>query len=207
MDSWITIVTSLVALLTAVLLPLLFRRSRKQQAGRSAELLGHLRSLGVDVSPAQAGDARERIGLGYASGQKSEGLIDVADRTIDSANVISITSQYGTRYFIDYHVKSPNILGERELKKTVLTRQRDRPVVGRVTGIRWKGDPSLTQSLSFDYSLEDRLLTAGGKVATGRVGIFPERRFGYTRIRTDYSLPPAEVFQALCSIARHIRAW
>lgn len=207
MEGWSNIIGILFALLVGVALPLLLRKRKKEERARTGELCQHLREAGVQAALGERGDHRERIGLGRGSGQVSEGVVELEDSQIDSANVVSISSQYGTRHFVDYLVKTPNITGARVLRKTRLTKRRNPPILGKVVGIEWRGDSSLAQTLNLDYSLEDRLLTAGGKVATGGIGIFPEPAHGFVRIRTDYSLPSAEVFEALCSIARRIRAW
>jgi hypothetical protein len=104
-------------------------------------------------------------------------------------------------------VKSPNIIGERALKKTRLVRKKSSPLWGEVVAIDWKGDDSLAQSLNLDYSLEDKLLRADANVFKGNIWIFPEPKHGYVRIRTDYLLPSAEIFEAISSIARHIKLW
>jgi len=208
MEDWSNIIGIVVFLLLVIVVPLIFRRRKKQEgAGNIEELYQHLRELGVEASATEKGDDREKIGLGRASGQKSEGIIGLEDRNIDSINVISVSSQYGARYFIDYLVKSPNITGERTLKRTTLTRKKSSPIGGKVVGINWKGDDSLAQSLNLDYSLEDKLLRADAKVFKGNIWIFPEPKHGYVRIRTDYSLPSAEIFEAISSIARRIKSW
>lgn len=208
MEDWSNIVGILFFLLVAVALPLMFRRRKKGEgAANIEELYQHLRGVGVEASLAKEGDDRERIGLGGASGQNSEGLIVLGDRNIDSINVVSVSMQYGKRYFIDYLVKSPNITGERMLKKTRLSRKKSPPIWGKVVAIDWKGDDSLRQSLNLDYSLEEKLLKADVKVFKGGIWIFPEPKHGYVRIRTDYSLPSAEIFEAIRSIARRVRSW
>jgi hypothetical protein len=208
MEHWVSIIGAIFAVLIAIILPLIARRRKKEEAtNKIEELYRHLRALGVGVSPVEKGDEREKIGLARASGQKSEGLIDLEDRNIDSINVVSISTQYGTRYFIDYLVKSPNIMGERILNKTRLTRKKSPPLWGKVVAIDWKGDDSLAQSLNLDYSLEDKLLKADVNAFKGNIWIFPEPKHGYARIRTDYVLPSAEIFEALSSIARHIQSW
>ena len=76
MEDWSNIVGILFFLLVAVALPLIFRRRKKGEvAANIEELYQHLREMGVEASLANEGDDRERIGLGGASGQKSEGLI------------------------------------------------------------------------------------------------------------------------------------
>jgi len=208
MENWLSIIGAIFAVLIAIILPLIARRRKKGEAtNKIEELYRHLRALGVEVSPVEKGDEREKIGLAHASGQKSEGLIELEDRNIDSINIISISTQYGTRYFIDYLVKGSNIMEERALKKTRLTRKKSPPLWGKVVAIDWKGDNSLAQSLNLDYSLEDKLLRADVNAFKGNIGVFPEPEHGYARIRTDYVLPSAEIFEALSGIARHIKSW
>jgi hypothetical protein len=208
MGDWSNIIGILVFLLIVIVLPLLFRRRKKEEGAESIEkLYQHLREVGVATSLTEKGDDREKMGLGRASGQRSEGIIELEDRNIDSINVVSVSSQYGTRYYIDYLVKSPNIMGERILKKTRLTKKKSPPIWGKVVAIDWKGDNSLAQSLKLDYSLEDKLLRADVNVFKGNIWILPEPKHGYVRIRTDYSLPSAEIFEAIRSIARRIKSW
>jgi len=129
------------------------------------------------------------------------------DRNIDFINIISIASQYGTRYFIDYLVKTPNVMGKRSLKKTRLIRKKSSPLWGKVVAIDWRGDESLSQSLNFDYSLEDKLLQSNLKDLRGSIWIFPEPKHGYVRIRTAYTLPSPEAFEAINVIAKHTKLW
>jgi len=207
MENWVSII-GVFAVLIAIILPLIARRRKKEEAtNKIEELCRHLRALGVEVSPVEKGDEREKMGIGRASGQKSEGLIELEDRNIDSINLVSISTQYGTRYFIDYLVKGSNIMGERILNKTRLTRKKSPPLWGKVVAIDWKGDDSLAQSLNLDYSLEDKLLKADVNAFKGNIWIFPEPKHGYARIRTDYVLPSAAIFEALSGIARHIKSW
>jgi hypothetical protein len=194
--------------LVIVSLILLFRnRMRKEGAKKVEELYRHLRELGVEASLTEKGDEREKIGLARASGQNSEGLIELEGRNIDSINVVSVSTQYGTRYFIDYLVKGSNIMEERVLKKTRLTKKKSPPLWGKVVAIEWKGDNALAQSLNLDYSLEDKLLRADVNVFKGNIGIFPEPKHGYARIRADYSLPSAAILEVISDIARHVKSW
>lgn len=208
MENWSSIISVLSAFLVIVSLTLIFRRRQRREGTKKAvELYRHLREAGVEASLAEKGDGREKIGLSRASGQKSEGLIELEDRNIDSINVVSVSTQYGMGYFIDYLVKSPNIMVERVLKETRLTKKKSPPLWGKVVGIDWKGDDSLAQSLNLDYSLKDKLLRADVNVFKGNIWIFPEPKHGYVRIRTGYSLPSAVMFEAISSIARRIKSW
>jgi hypothetical protein len=208
MENWASIISVVSVFLVIVSLILLFRnRMRKEGVKKVEELYRHLRALGVKVSPVEKGDEREKIGLARASGQKSEGLIQLEDRNIDSINIVSVSTQYGTRYFIDYLVGGSNIMDERVLKKTRLTKKKSPPLWGKVVAIEWKGDNALAQSLNLDYSLEDKLLRADINAFKGNIWIFPEPKHGYARIRTDYSLPSATIFEAISDIARHVKSW
>lgn len=208
MEDWSNIIGVILFVLVATVLPLIFRRRKREEGSKKIEELHrHLREVGVEASLTEKGDDREKIGLGRASGQKSEGLIDLEDRNIDSINVVSISTQYGTRYFIDYLVKGSNIMGERVLKKTRLIKKKSPPLWGKVVAIDWKGDDSLAQSLNLDYSLEEKLLKADVNAFKGNIWIFPEPKHGYARIRTDYLLLSAAIFEALSNIARHIKSW
>jgi len=208
MEDWSNIIGVILFLLVATVLPLIFRGRKKEEGAKKIEeFYRHLREVGVEASLTEKGDDREKIGLGRASGQKSEGLIELEDRNIDSINVASVSTQYGTRYFIDYLVKGSNIMGERVLKKTRLIKKKSPPLWGKVVAIDWKGDASLAQSLNLDYSLEDKLLKADVNAFKGNIWIFPEPKHGYARIRTDYVLPSAAIVEALSSIARHIKSW
>jgi len=208
MENWVSIIGVLFAALIAIILPLIARRRKREEGNNNIEeLYRHLREVGVEASLTEKGDDREKIGIGRGSGQKSEGLVELEDRNIDSINLVSISTQYGTRYFIDYLVKGSNIMGERELKKTRLTKRRSPPLWGKVVAIDWKGDDALAQGLNLDYGLEDKLLRADVNVFKGNIWIFPEPKHGYARIRTDYSLPSAAIFEAINSIARHVKSW
>ncbi len=204
---WSSILSVLVALVIFIALPLVLRKRKKGSAESMEEFYRHLQEVGVQASLAERGSNREKEGLGRGAGQKSEGIIELEDRNIDSINVVSSSSQYGTQYFIDYLVKSPNIKGERILKKTKAIGKKSPPLWGNVVAIQWKGDESLSRSLNFDYSLEDKLLRSDAKGFKGSISIFPESKHGYTRIRTAYFLPSAEVFGAISSIARYVRSW
>ena len=94
MEKWGSIVGALFAVLIAIILPLIARRREKEEAtNRIEETYRHLQALGVEVSLVEKGDEREKLGLARASGQKSEGLIELKDRNIDSINIVSISTQ------------------------------------------------------------------------------------------------------------------
>jgi len=204
---WSNILSIIMAILVAIGLPLALRSRKKAGPKKREELYQHLKEIGIEASLIEKGSDKEKIGLSRSSGQRSEGIIELEDRNIDFINVISVASQYGARYFLDYLVKCSNIMEERVLKKTNLTKKKSPALWGKVVAIEWKGDDSLTQSLNLDYSLEDKLLEADANVFKESIWILSEPKYGYARIRTGYSLPSAEIFEAISSIARHIKSW
>jgi len=204
---WESIISLIIALLVVIALPLALRRRKKASAQKREELYQHLKEIGVKASLVEEGNEREKIGLSRASGQKSEGIIALQDKNIDSINIISAASQYGTNYFLDYLVKSSNITASRTVKKTRLTVKKSSFLWGKVVAMEWKGDKSLAQSLNFDYRLKDILLQRDVTGLKGSIGILPEPKHGYTRIRTGHSLPSPEIFEALDIVAKHIKSW
>jgi hypothetical protein len=204
---WESIISLIIALLVVIAFPLALRRRKKASAQKREELYQHLKEIGVKASLVEEGSDKEKIGLSRTSGQKSEGIIALQDKNIESIHIISVASQYGTNYFLDYLVKSSNITANRILKKTRLTVKKSLFLWGKVVAMEWKGDKSLAQSLNFDYRLKDILLQRDVTGLKGSIGIFPEPKHGYTRIRTHHSLPSPEIFEALDIVAKHIKSW
>ena len=201
---WSNVLGIIIAVLMFVGLPFVLRKRRKVGSQKREEFCQHLQEMGVKAYTVEAGGEQEKIGLKRFSSKKSVGIIELKDRNVDSINIIGVASQYGTRYFIDYLVKTPNIMGNRILKKTRLTRKKSSPLRGKVVAIEWKGDESLSQSLNFDYRLEDKLLQSDLK---GSSEIIPEPKHGYVRIRTAYTLPSLEAFEAINIVAKHVKLW
>ena len=204
---WSSILSIIIAVLMFVGLPLVLRKRKKEGPKKGEELCQHLREMGVKAYILQTGSDQEKIGQKRSSSEKSMGIIELKNRNIDFINVIGVASQYGTNYFVGYLVKTPNIAGKQTLKKTRLVRKKSSPLWGKVIGIEWKGDESLAQSLNFDYGLEDRLLQSNLKDLKGSIWIFPEPKHGYAKIRTAYTLPSSEAFEAMNVIAKHVKLW
>ncbi len=205
---WSTIVGIIFAALAAIGLPLALSKRKKAGPQKREELYQHLRKIGVEATLVERG-ADEKVGVSRASGQRSEGIIQLRRQSIDSVKVISVASQYGMNYFIDYLVKSPNITAKRAKKKTRSVRVKSSALWGKALAIEWRGDESLARSLNFDYRLKDILLRADSDPSSlkGSIGIFPEPEHGYARIRTNYFLPSPEVFEAMSIIAKHVKSW
>ncbi len=202
-----TIIGIITAIALAIGLPLALRKRKKAGPQKREELYRHLQILAVKASLTERGSDKEQIGLSRFSGQRSEGVIELKNRNVDSINVISISSQYGVNYFIDYLVKSPNLAGSRLLKKTRLVRKKSSLLSGKTITLEWKGDESLAWSLNLDHRLADKLSQDMVHPFKGTIWIYPELKYGYVRIRTSYSLPSIQVIEAVDIIARHVKSY
>ncbi|HEY48941.1 MAG TPA: hypothetical protein G4O13_02730 [Dehalococcoidia bacterium] len=195
----------ILAILTAVALPIALSLRKKGGRKKAEELHQHLLGIGLKVSPIEK-ESEEEIGLPKHSwGDKSEGAISVEGRKIDYIRIIGVSSQYGTNYYIEYLLKTPGIAGREDMKKTSMVKKKSPPLWGKAVDIEWKGNPSLSQRLNFDYQLKYRLLNAYPKPLKGGISIHPEPRYGYTRIRTSYQLPSPDLFEAMDTIAKHVK--
>lgn len=206
---WSSIVGIVLAALAAIGLPLALSKSKKAGPQKREELYQHLRKIGVEATLVERGPDDKKVGVSRASGQGSEGIIQLRRKNIDSVKVVSVASQYGMSYFVDYLVKSPNITAKRAMKNTRSVKVKSSALWGKALAVEWRGDESLARSLNFDYRLKDILLSADSDPSSlkGSIGIFPEARHGYARIRTNYFLPSPEVFEAMNIIAKHVKSW
>ena len=200
-ENLIGVITAVIAF---VVLPLVLRARKKAGPQKMDELLGHLQGNGIRASLMGKGAKEENIGR--SMGQKSEGLIRLEGRKIDYINIIGVSSQYGTNYFLDYLVRKPSSLVEKQRKKTSMIRKRGSALWGRVVDIEWKGDEYLSRELNYDFGLKDILMYAKPEELKGGIQIHPEPKHEYSRIRTGYLLPSSELFGALELIAGHVRS-
>ncbi len=203
---WGNIIGTIAALLVAILWLLALKKRKKGSLRKIEQLLQHLQGIGVRVSLLEKDVEQGKVGVSHASGQRSEGVIQIAGRNIDYINVTSVASQYGVRYFVDYLVRSPGWIGEKKRKKTRMVRKKSSALRGKAVDIQWKGDDYLAQGLNYDYRLKDKLLQAELDKLKGSIWIFPEPKYEYARVRTSYLLPSSDLFEAIDIIAGHIRS-
>jgi len=203
---WANIIGSiLMALAFAVGIPLALKK-RKQDAPRKIEeLMGHLHGMGVEASLLGSTTDQKKEGVPQIRGQKSEGLIDIREKNIDCISIISVASQYGVNFYLDFLVKRPDWLGQRQRKKARMTTKKNSVIRGKIVDIEWKGDDYLSQTLNYDYQLKDRLLLVEPAELKGSIQIYPEAKYVYSRIRTAYLLPSVDLFAAIDMIAKHIK--
>ena len=197
---WQIISVILLAISGIAGLVIALRQRGKTGRKKREDFCQHLKEIRIQSSPVERNDQKEKIGIG--TGQRSEGLVLVENANIDFINVISVSSQYGTNYFLDYLVESPKLEGKEAAKKVKLVKKKNQPLWGQVVDIAWKGTTPLTQRLNSDYRLEDMLMADSFK---GSIEIIPEPKWQYTRIRTTYFLPTPDLFKAMDLIAKDIR--
>ncbi len=203
---WADIIGSIIALLAVIGLPLALRARKKGGPQNIEQFFNHLQEIGVKASRLEKGAQEEKVGIGRASGQRSEGIIKITGRNVDYINVVSLSSQYGVRYFLDYLVTSPNWSDKKSRKKTRMVKKRSSGMWGKVVDIEWKGDDYLARGLNLDYQLKDRLLQSDLGKLKGSIWIFPEPKYEHARVRTPYLLPSSDLFEAIDTIARHIKS-
>lgn len=194
-----------IAAAVSVIIGLAFAlRSRKKGGPKKVkELYDQLLGIGVDAFIPEE-DIPQHNGIKPPFGEKPAGTIGLRNKDIESVSVLARTHQHGTNYYLDYLVRSPLTFGMDGKGKTRMIKRKSSPLWGKVISIEWKGDESLAQGLNYDTYLNNLLLQAAPR---GGVKIFPEPRSEYARIRTRYSLPSADMFEALEMIARHVKSW
>ena len=196
----------IVAILTAVALPIGLSLSRKRGKGKIEDLHQHLLDIGLKASFLDE-EAAQQTALPKPSwGEKIQGVIALEDRKTEYIRLHSASSQYGTNYYIEYLLETPSIAGREDTRKTSMVKKKSPPLWGKAVDIEWRGDPSLSQRLNLDYQLKYRLVNLYPEPLKGGISVHPEPRYGYTRIRTGYQLPSPDMFASIDTIAKHVKA-
>lgn len=203
---WDSIIPAILAFLTAFLLPFFLSKRKREGHKKLKEFCQHFLGIGVKFVELDKDSEEGKFGKKLSWGQKSEGIIALEDRNIDFIGVISVASQYGVNYFIEYMVKSTFNIREGSVRKTKMVRKKSSFIGGKVVDIVWKGDQYLAQKLNLDYELKHKLLQADLNKFKGSIWIIPEPKHGYTRIKTNYNLPSSNMFYTIDSIAKYIKS-
>jgi hypothetical protein len=203
---WDELIIMLFLILPAIGLPIALALRKKGGQKKLDEMLEHLRGIGVRASRVEDEGEGEKTGRKRSWGERSEGVIAIEGRNMDSINVVSVSSQYGNTYYAEYMVNSPWLAARADAKKTSMVKKKSPPLFGKVVDIEWRGDPYLAQRLNFDYSLKYKLMQPGPNRLKGGISIHPEPKFGYTRVRTSYQLPSPELFEVIDAIAKYIKS-
>jgi len=200
------IIPIIIAFVTAFLLPFFLSKRKKEGHKKFEEFRRHLLGLGIRFAELDKESEQAKLGKKVSRAQKVEGVVALEERNIDFIIVASVASQYGVNYFIEYLVKSTFHLREESLKKTKMVRKKGSLFGTKVVDIIWKGDQYLAQKLNLDYELKHRLLQADLNKFKGSILIIPERKHGYTRIKTNFNLPSPDMFYAIDSFAKHLKS-
>jgi len=103
---WDSIIPAILAFLAAFLLPFFLSKRKRESHKKLKEFRHHLLGIGVKFVELDKDSEEGKFEKKLSWGQKSEGIIALEDRNIDFISVISVASQYGVNYFIEYMVKS-----------------------------------------------------------------------------------------------------
>jgi hypothetical protein len=200
-DSLLTLGLALAAV-AGVVVALVIRR--KAGPKKVEEMRGHLEAIGIPSSVDTADGQLAEIGHSWS--EKHTGTLKLSGRSVDAINIVGVSSQYGTQYFLDFLVPVTTPGSMREKKKTKVVRKKTPALWGQTTDVEWKGDESLCRRLNFDYRLRDRLKALDDNLLRGGVTIFSERKRGCVRLRTKYFLPTREAFEVVDAVCKHVRA-
>ena len=200
------IIPTILAFLTAFLLPFFLSKRKKGGPKKIDEFKQHLLGMGVKFDELDKKSEPKNLGIKISTGHKPEGLFALKDRDIDFILVTSVASQYGVNYFIEYLIKSSFDLRKEPAKKTRMGKKKSSFFRGEVVDIVWKGDSHLSQRLNMDYEIKHKLMQAVSMKFKGGISIEPDPKHGYTKIKTNYSLPSQDVFSVIDSIARYVKS-
>lgn len=207
-SEWIQKLSSYIPFLLFLVLPIVLNKLKKTTAPDIDELYQHFQGIGIKASIAEISDDKCKTGLeGRFSAQKSAGLIELRNRNVDSLNMVVASNQYGKDYYIDYLVKNSNIVENRVPRKTKLVRRKNSLLWGRTIDFEWKGDSILAETLNSDYRIKEKLLQGEFESIKGNIWIYPEPKYGYFRIRSSYFLPPRQIFEAIETVAKHLKSY
>lgn len=183
------------------------RSRRKSGPQKVTEFYEHLRGIGIDAVVLEENAEQSKISKKSSWGQKPMGTIKLRDKNVDSVNIIGMASQYGVNYFLDYLVNVSSFIGRsQKRKKTRMSAKKLGVYQGKLLEIAWKGDELLSRRLDYDYQLKDKLSQIDEKMLKGGITILPELKHEMARIRTNYHLPTAELFESIDAIAGHVRS-
>ncbi|MBD3414829.1 MAG: hypothetical protein GF421_10420 [Candidatus Aminicenantes bacterium] len=202
---WSSIIPAAIAFLTAFILPIIFAKRKKESAKKVKTYSQELLKAGVDFDKIDKDDDRIQFVKKMSWGQKAEGIFVPKNKKIDFIFLISVSSQYGVNYFLEYIVLTTFHLREGTVKNTAMKVKKDSLFGGEPQDVLWKGDPHLAQKLDMDYELKHHLLHGHLKHSKVNLKIIPEQKQGYTRIKTNFMPPSPELISFIDSVAGHIK--
>ena len=153
---WVTFVPGILAALLAVIgIPIAIRRRKQESPLKLEQFLSHIQALKIEASLLEKGSAPELPGTGQNWGQKSEGLLAVRNRNYEYINIVSVSSQYGVMYYLDYLV-TPDILELRNIAAAGELIVRSALIRKESRGLHYTLDYPDMQEDAADTVIEDR---------------------------------------------------
>jgi len=202
---WSKVLPAVIAFLAAFLLPLIFSKRSKEGEKKKNSTSQNLLSLGIDFERIEKRDERIEFVKKLSWGQKAEGIFKIENRNIDYIFLISESNQYGANYSLDYIVQNAFNVREEPVRNTRMKLIKDSLMGRKAVDVLWKGDTYLSQKLNMDYALKDKLKNTGLKGLKLKLRIIPEKKHGYTRIKTNFISPSQDLISFIDSIAGHIK--
>jgi len=202
---WSKVLPAVIAFLAAFLLPLIFSKRSKEGEKKKNSTSQNLLSLGIDFERIEKRDERIEFVKKLSWGQKAEGIFKIENRNIDYIFLISESNQYGANYSLDYIVQNAFNVREEPVRNTRMKLIKDSLMGRKAVDVLWKGDTYLSQKLNMDHALKDKLKNTGLKGLKLKLRIIPEKKHGYTRIKTNFISPSQDLISFIDSIAGHIK--
>jgi hypothetical protein len=202
---WSKVLPAAIAFLAAFLMPLIFSKRSKEGEKKKNNTSQNLLSLGIDFEKIEKGDERIEFVKKLSWGQKAEGIFKIENRNIDFIFLISESNQYGVNFSLDYIIQNSFNVREEPVRNTRMKLIKDSLMGRKSVGVLWKGDTYLSQKLNMDYALKDKLKNTGLKELKLKLRIIPEKKHGYTRIKTDFISPSQDLISFIDSVAGHIK--
>lgn len=202
---WGKLIPAIIAIVTAFVLPIIFSKKNKEGAKKKKDYSINLAEFGIKFEKIEKDDERISFVKKLSWGQKAEGIFAVKGKNIEYIFLISTTSQYGTNYSLEFIVKNTFNLRDEPIKNTRLQLKKESFLSKKYVDLLWKGDRYLAQKLNMDYDLKYKLLHRVVNEQKINLRIVPDKKRGYTRIKTIFVPLSADFIDAIDSIGGHIK--
>lgn len=202
---WSNILPAIIAIITAIVFPFILKKRKKEGPKKRKDYAQSLDELGLKFEKIDKGDDRVSFIKKQSFSQKAEGIFALKEKNIDFLFIMSVTSQYGINYFIEFIVKNTFNLRDEPLQNTRMKLKRESFVSKKYVDLFWKGDSYLAQKLSMDYDLKHKLLNYIVNEEKVILTIIPEKKHGYTKIKTNFIPLTDEFISLINSLAGHIK--
>jgi len=202
---WEKIIPAIIAILTAFILPIIFSKRKKEGSKKKKDYSLNLDELGIKFEKIEKDDERISFVKKLSLGQKAEGIFALKGKKIDYIFIISVTSQYGTNYYLEFVVKNTFNLRDEPIKNTRMKLKKNSLISKKYVDIIWIGDRYLAQKLNMDYDLKYKLLHRVVNEQKINIRVVPDKKRGYTRIRTNFVPFSDDFIVSIDSIAGHIK--